>query len=80
MDTDAFNNRAKLAVSKLTGVPVYGIYVVWTCKILENNKSLLATTESDGLYFEVTHNGHTGEMYVDKYKKQLQDVIQIGER
>ena len=46
------------------------IYVVWVCKVLQNNKALLATTHSDGMYYEVTYNGDKNELYLDCYKKQ----------
>ena len=45
-------------------------YVVWVCKTLQNNKALLSTTISNGMYYEVTHNGDRGELYFDAYKKQ----------
>lgn len=45
------------------------VYVVWLCKVLQNNKALLSTTVRDGMYYEITHNGTTGEFYVDAYKK-----------
>ncbi len=44
-------------------------YVVWSCKTLQNSKALLATTNSDGMYFEATLNGDKNEMYFDAYKK-----------
>ena len=45
------------------------VYVVWLCKALQNNKALLSTTVEDGMYYEITHNGDKGEMYVDAYVK-----------
>ena len=45
------------------------IYVVWWCKTLQNWKCLVSTSVSDGMYYEVTHNGDKGETYVDVYKK-----------
>ena len=45
------------------------IYVVWFCKTLQNWKTLVSTTVSDGMYYEVTYNGDTNEIYVDVYKK-----------
>lgn len=45
------------------------VYVVWLCKILQNNKALLSTTVEDGMYYEITHNGDKSVMYVDAYKK-----------
>ena len=43
---------------------------MWLCKVLQNNKALLSTTLSDGMYYEVTHNGDKKELYFDAYKKQ----------
>lgn len=45
------------------------VYVVWLCKILKNSKALLSTTIEDGMYYEMTYNGDTGELYVDAYEK-----------
>ncbi|MDH5083518.1 hypothetical protein KLF32_05365 [Clostridium perfringens] len=45
------------------------VFVVWSCKTLQNNKALLSTTVSDGMYYEITHNGDKKETYVDAYKK-----------
>jgi hypothetical protein len=43
--------------------------VVWSCKTLQNNKALLSTTLSDGMYYEFTYNGDKKELYLDAYKK-----------
>lgn len=45
------------------------VYVVWLCKVLQNNKALLSTTLSDGMYYELTYNGNCGELYIDAYQK-----------
>jgi hypothetical protein len=45
------------------------VYVVWLCKILQNNKALLSTTRPDNMYYEITYNGDKGEMYIDAYEK-----------
>lgn len=45
------------------------VYIVWFCKTLQNWKALVSTTVSDGMYYEVTHNGDKDETYVDVYKK-----------
>ena len=45
------------------------VFVVWSCKTLKNNKALCSTTVSDGMYYEITHNGDKKETYVDVYKK-----------
>lgn len=45
------------------------VYIVWCCKTLQNNKALVSTNVSDGLYYEITRNGDKQETYVDVYKK-----------
>ena len=45
------------------------IYVVWSCKTLQNNKALLSTNLMDGMYYEITYNGDKNELYFDAYKK-----------
>lgn len=45
------------------------VYVVWSCKTLQNAKALLSTPLPDGMYYEVTLNGDKNEIYFDAYKK-----------
>lgn len=45
------------------------VFVVWFAKTLQNWKCLVSTMVSDGMYYEVTHNGDKNETYVDVYKK-----------
>lgn len=45
------------------------VFVVWFCKTLQNWKALASTTVSDGMYYEITHNGDKNETYLDAYKK-----------
>ena len=45
------------------------VFVVWFSKTLQNWKALVSTTISDGMYYEVTHNGDKKETYLDAYKK-----------
>ena len=49
--------------------PIFDVYVVWLCKVLQNNKALLSTSLFDGMYYEITYNGSTDEFYLDAYKK-----------
>lgn len=51
------------------GTPVFDIFVVWSCKTLQNHKCLISTTLHDGMYYECTYNGDKNEMYLDAYKK-----------
>lgn len=52
-----------------TVVGIDDVFVVWSCKTLQNNKALLSTTISNGMYYEVTYNGDKKEIYFDAYKK-----------
>ena len=53
------------------------IFIVWSCKTLQNNKALLSTNISDGMYYEITYNGNKQEVYVDAYKKQENFVVKL---
>ena len=50
-------------------IHVNDVYLVWSCKALQNNKALLSTTVPDGMYYELTYNGDKKELYLDAYKK-----------
>lgn len=50
-------------------LPKFEVFIVWTCKTLQNNKALVSTTLSDGMYYEITYNGDKKELYLDAYKK-----------
>ena len=52
------------------------VYLVWTCKTLQNWKALISTTLPDGMYYECTFNGDKNEMYLDAYKKFENQTIQ----
>ena len=45
------------------------VFIVWFSKTLQNWKALVSTSVSDGMYYEITHNGDKGETYLDAYKK-----------
>ena len=46
------------------------IYVVWSCKTLQNNKILMSTNLLGGIYVEATQNGDKQETYFDIYTKK----------
>lgn len=71
---DYFNNRAD-ATDKNGKITKDDVFVVWACKTLQNNKALLSTTVSDGMYYEITYNGDRSEIYFDAYKKWENRVI-----
>lgn len=52
------------------------VYVVWSCKTLQNYKALLSTSVSgDGIYVEFTYNGDKQELYMDVYHKVVNQKI-----
>lgn len=59
MDNEAMMNRAKQLV-----VDYFNAHVDVT-----DGKKLVSTSVSDGMYYEITHNGDKGETYLDAYKK-----------
>lgn len=58
-----------------TQITTDDVFIVWICKTLQNNKALVSTTLSDGMYYEITHNGDKQETYVDAYKKWENFVV-----
>lgn len=55
------------------------VFVVWSCKTLQNNKALLSTNLFDGMYYELTYNGDKKEVYLDAYKKFENRAIKVEE-
>lgn len=53
------------------------VFVVWSNKTLQNNKALLSTTNTDGMYYELTYNGNKNEIYFDAYKKWENRCIKL---
>lgn len=72
---DYFNNHKE--ITDEGWLTPEGVYVVWLCKTLQNNKALLITTVWDGMYYEVTYNGDKKEMYLDAYKKWDSKCIKV---
>jgi hypothetical protein len=66
---DAVKEYTLEHIDKSDFVLDFDIYVVWSCKILQNNKAVLSTSLPDGMYYECTYNGDKDEMYLDVYKK-----------
>lgn len=51
-------------------IDLSNVFIVWSCKTLQNYKCLASTTVSgDGIYAEYTYNGDKQELYEDVYKK-----------
>lgn len=87
MENEKFENKCKELVKqyviehldKTDEIPQFKIYVVWSCKTLQNNKALLSTSLKDGMYYELTYNGDKNELYFDAYKKFENRCIKIEE-
>ena len=66
-------------LDKTDEIPNFNVYVVWSCKTLQNSKALLSTSLLDGMYYELTMNGDKKEIYFDAYKKFENKCIKIEE-
>lgn len=66
-------------LDKSDTLPEFEVFIVWSCKTLQNNKALLSTTLFDGMYYELTYNGDKKELYFDAYKKFENRCIKIEE-
>lgn len=66
-------------LDKTDEVHDFDVFVVWSCKTLQNNKALLSTTLHDGMYYELTFNGDKKELYLDAYKKFENRCIKVEE-
>lgn len=55
--------------------PIFTVYTVWKAKVLLNWKFLVSTSLPDGMYYELTYNGHDDKWYLDAYKKFENRVI-----
>lgn len=92
MDNDKFIQLCKEKVVDYTNTfmnlnsidrPVHistdDVYVVWLNRTLQNNKALLSTTVSNGMYYEVTYNGDKNELYVDAYSHVHNRAFKLDE-
>lgn len=85
MGNEEFINKCKEIVRQYTmehldksdTIIGFNVFVVWSCKTLQNNKALLSTSLSDGMYYELTYNGDKKELYLDAYKKFENRCIKI---
>ena len=46
------------------------VFVVWSSKVLQNNKAMLGISGYTGVYYEITYDGNTNKLYVDRYIKE----------
>ena len=74
---DYFNNRVEITDNMR--ITENNVFIVWSCKTLQNNKALVSTNISDGMYYELTYNGDKKELYLDAYKKWENKCIKIDD-
>ena len=88
MGNEKFKKLCKMAVVRYVNerlddereyITKDNVYIVWLCKVLQNNKALVSTTLEDGMYYEVTYNGDKDELYLDAYKKVENVLIKPSE-
>lgn len=53
------------------------VFVVWSCKTLQNNKAILSFAETGSPLYEITHNGDKNQVYVDVYVKESNECITL---
>ena len=91
MENDLFNRICKFMVAEYFNnhrektdryvMTEDDLFIVWSCKTLQNNKAMVSTVVSDGMYYEVTYNGDKKQIYLDAYKKwenqphEFEDVL-----
>ena len=90
MDNEKFIDLCKEEVMKYANehldktdkkeITIDNVFVVWSCKTLQNNKALLSTTLFDGMYYECTYNGDKNELYFDAYKKWENKCIKLEDK
>ena len=73
MTSKEFIEKASQAIKEIA--PGYEVHLVWYSKSLQNFKGMFCQLSSDDFYYEVTYNGDKQEMYLDKYVKVFNKLI-----
>lgn len=66
-------------IDKTNEIPSFNVFIVWSCKTLQNSKLLISTSLKDDMYYEITYNGDKKEIYFDAYKKSENKCIKLEE-
>ena len=61
-------------------IDIKDVFIVWSCKTLQNSKALLSMPHKGAYYYEFTLNGDKNEIYMDVYKKIINKVLPIEEK
>lgn len=90
MDSGEFIEQCKTIVAEYTNKNIEtenkvkiipsDVFVVWSTKVLQNNKAMLSTPNSDGMYYEITYNGNKSELYFDAYKKKENICFKLDDK
>ena len=79
MDNNKFENLVKKVVVEhhnrnndpgVSQITEDDVYIVWSCKTLQNNKAMASAKDKYAMYYELTYNGDKDELYVDAYVKR----------
>lgn len=74
---DHLNMTKDMHPSMAKAVQPEDIYVVWSCKTLQNAKAILSTDAVKGVLYELTYNGDKDELYLDEYMKSINRKINL---
>ena len=83
MKPELFNIKARELIidyvdehlDKSVRIPLFDVFIIWSCSILDNNKAMLSTTLPDRMYYEIVYNSATRKICLDAYKKKKNKVI-----
>lgn len=75
MGNKEFSEMCIKKVAQLLGYSEDELFIVWLCKILQNNKAVVSCIRPYPLYVECTYDGDTDELYINVYTKQLNTCI-----
>ena len=85
MSNEEFLEKAKELVREYTiehidktdKIPDFNVYIIWSCKTLQNSKAILSTTIPDNKIYELTYNGNKNEIYLDCYVKLENKCVKL---
>lgn len=61
-------------------IDIKDVFIVWSCKTLQNSKALLSMPHKGAYYYEFTLNGDKNEVYMDVYKKIINKVLPTNKK
>lgn len=63
-------------INKISKIEIdFDVFIVWSCKTLQNRKWILITSLHDNKLYELTYNGNKKEYYLDEYDKLANTVV-----